>query len=147
MKIQSLKKELLELYQLTESILRESGFTQIDNSPQVKWNPDDPEEAMMYDEFHDILYHLLYVYRKLNYLQSPVVHSGILHKDRSGRYTLNGRSLKNGTTVEVFSFDNDSHKYKWKVRDLKSSSHLQGLEARIRELKQPSGILPKKGTT
>ena len=135
MKIQSLKEKLLEVYQLTESILQESGFTRIDNPLQVEWNPDEPEEAMMYDEFHDILCHLLYVYRKLSYLQSPVIHSGILHKDQSGRYTLEGTRLKTGTPVEVFSFDDDSKKYKWKLCSLRSSLHLEGLKARIREVK------------
>lgn len=135
MNIRDLKEKLLELDQTIEAICQECGFRQAGDSLLADWNEDDPDEAMMYDEFHDVLCHLLYVHRILNYLQSPVVHSGRLHKDPSGRYTLNGLSLKKGTPVEVYSFDNASQKYKWKVRDLNSSSHLQGLDARIRKLK------------
>lgn len=135
MDIHDLKERLLALDQIIGSLCQECGFMHAGDSLRADWNADNPNEAMMYDEFRDIFCHLLYVHRAFSYLQSPVIHSGRLHKDPSGRYTLNGLSLKNGTPVEVYSFDNASQKYKWKVCDLKSSSHLQGLDARIRKLK------------
>lgn len=135
MNLQSLKEHLLKLDQLSESICQEAGYPQINNPPQIEWNPDDPDETMMYDEFRIILCHLLYIHRTLDYLQKPVIHSGRLHKDRSGRYTLDRISLKHGMPVEVYSFDHESQQHKWKLRYLESSSHLQGLAARFRLIK------------
>lgn len=114
MNIRELKEKLLKLDQTIEAICQKCCFRQASDSLLADWNADDPDEAMMYDEFHDVLYHLLYVHRKLSYLQSPVVHSGILHKDRSGRYTLNGLSLKTGSplkfTVLIMTARNTSGK-------------------------------------
>lgn len=134
MDIQDLKERLLALDQIIGSLCHECGFMHAGDPLQVDWNADDPDEAMMYDEFRNIFCHLLYVHRAFSYLQSPVIHSGRLHKDLSGRYTLDELSLKNGTPVEVYSLDSDSQKYKWKLKYINSSSNLQGLNARLRKL-------------
>lgn len=67
----------------------------------------DPEERQLHDELHTVLYHLDNVCSILSYYDRPVVAEGVLGKNASGRYELNGHELTSGQAVELMVYDPD----------------------------------------
>ena len=67
----------------------------------------DPNERQLHNELHTVLHHLDNVCSILSYYDRPVVAEGVLSKNGSGRYELNGHELTSGQAIELMVYDPD----------------------------------------
>lgn len=76
-------------------------------------NPDDPDEQGQRYALFGILDKLGDVLYELEYWNTPVMREGILTKNSSGRYELDGYELSSGCSVEILEAPDEDEPARW----------------------------------
>lgn len=134
MDLNTLENKLIALDRTAEEIRKECGYTDLSNSMEnVELYSKDPDSHFLYHELRDILNVLSFVSYKLEYLQKPIAHEGILHYNKKKGYELDGVKLRYESRIEILVTDEDTQNRKWEMRYLTDHSNIDGMRARIRE--------------
>lgn len=102
---------LFELHGKIKRILQHAEFENYADLSGVEYDETSPEDLFVKDELRDILYKLDDVYWALNYLGRPVKVEGVLHKNSSGRYEVEGIELTSGHGLEYLATDDRHCRY------------------------------------
>lgn len=134
MDLETLESKLIALNRTAEEIRKECGYTDLSSSMEnVELDGKNPDACFLYHELKDILHVLSFVSYKLDYLQKPIAHEGILQYDKKKGYELNGIKLRYESRIEVLATDEDTQNSKWELHYLTDHSNIGGMRARIRE--------------
>lgn len=133
MDLETLKNKITDLDLKAEEIRKECGYSTLSSSMEhVALDVEDPDACFLYHELRDILHVLSFVHYKLDYLQKPITHEGILQYNKKG-YELDGVKLRYECRIEILVTDEDTHTSKWELHYLTDHSKIGGMRARIRE--------------
>lgn len=134
MDLKTLEKKLIALDQASKGIQDECGYTALSNSMKnVELDNKDPDSCFLYHELKDILNVLDFVHYKLDYIQKPITHEGVLQYNKKKGYKLDGVKLDYESRIEVLAVDEQTQTSKWELRYLTTHSNIDGMKARIRE--------------
>ena len=120
-----------------------NGFQFLDVDEVVLEDPKDPDEIQKRNELYSILEKLDDITYALDYLEKPVLKSGVLRKNQNGRYELHGFEFTSGSDIEILIVDPEGEETSyWEHTSVEHdgsdyyavSGHrsLEGVEARIR---------------
>ena len=133
MDLETLKTKITDLDLKAEEIRKECGYSvSSDSMKHVEWDTKDPDSCFLFHELRDIMNVLGFIHYKLDYLQKPVTHEGILRYNKKG-YELDGIKLRYESRIEVLATDEDTQTSKWELHFLTDHSNLGGMRARTRE--------------
>lgn len=152
--ISDLYGELKKLNGSIESILEASRYSGYDGLSWLEMDSQDPEQRLLRGELESVLDKLERASSSISYLSQPIAYNGKLHRQRNGRYELDGCELTSGSVLEVLApceiWSEEKQDYiegvEWATSRLEhngidyylvgySKLKLEGLEARKRERK------------
>jgi len=118
-------------------------FQFLDVDEVVLENPKDPNEVQKRNELYSIIEKLDDITYVLDYLEKPVLKSGVLQKKANGRYELEGYEFTSGSDIETLIVDPEGEEASyWEHTSVEHDGDdyyavyrhtcLDGLEARIR---------------
>ncbi|PET53638.1 hypothetical protein CN514_18730 [Bacillus sp. AFS001701] len=108
--IKELQKELFELTYKIERIL-----SMVDDQPDnIDYDPNNPDECMLYYKYRSMIDKLSDINYELNYLKRPIKEEGALYKQSNGKYTINGDyEFSSGSRIEVLVYDDLDEREEW----------------------------------
>ena len=106
--IKDIMTEVLDLNLKMKQILYHSKYEMYDDLSGLEYDKSDPDELFMLDELQKILSRIDEISCTLNYLENPIKTRGTLHKNKNGRYEVNGIELTSGCGLEFLAND-DMH--------------------------------------
>ena len=124
-------------------LLKKSTYDNYDDLSGLQIDLNDEEQWLLLDELKGILYNLDNAKRDIDYLNRPVVYTGVLQKNSIGRYETGNKEFTSGNSIEVLIFDNFYEKNRWVKTSVEhdgkdyylvgySDIPMQGLRVRIR---------------
>lgn len=132
MDIRVLQKELQELNEKIEPILRESGYFKTGALTKIRYDNKNLDEKFVYEKCWELLRYLGYCNDVLNYLQKPILHEGIVRVSGNGKYTIGELEINKGDVFEIFEIDESTNAYHWRTVYSDSRLNFEGKKARIR---------------
>lgn len=144
MNVLELKKSLDDLNIEVKKILQATGYDLYAELANVTFDSSDPDQVMLFEEFHGLVNRLDAVSGELDYLNRPFCLEGTLSMNDNGRYELNGYELTSGQGLEVLIFDPYHEKETWYAGSIEHNGTsyylvgrpwvvLSGAKARIRK--------------
>lgn len=103
--IRDIFNEIEELNLKIKQILYHSEFDNYDDLSALNYNNSNPDDLLLLDELRSMLTKLEEISHTINYLSRPVKKEGILHKNRNGRYEMNGHEFSSGCGIEYLATD------------------------------------------
>lgn len=145
MNITELHRKLNNLNNDITSILTgiDYRYAEVLYDDQVEYNPNNPNDRLLKDEFEDMLLHLQEISWKLEYLKKDIIGEYILHLNQNDRYECSVMEYHCGVTIEFYYYDDWDDCFKWVVSRVehKNGSYyivgydnvvMDGLKVRIR---------------
>lgn len=108
--VKEIQKELFELSYKIERIL-----SVVDDQPDnIDYDPNNPDEIMLYYKYRSMLDKLSDIKYDLDYLKRPIKEEGTLYKQSNGRYTIDGDyEFSSGSPIEVLVYDELDEREEW----------------------------------
>lgn len=103
--IRDIFNEIEELNLKIKQILYHSEFDNYDDLSALNYNNSNPDDLLLLDELRSMLTKLEEISHTINYLSRPVKKEGFLHKNRNGRYEMNGHEFSSGCGIEYLATD------------------------------------------
>lgn len=104
--INSIMLQVSELQPRISRLLHNSTYNQFDDLSGLEINYEDSEQLLLLDELQWIMERLADVDDSIRYMSQPVVETGRLHKNASGRYeTERGHYYCCGSPIEALVQD------------------------------------------
>ena len=103
--------ELKALNPSIKQLLAHADYENYEDLSGLEIDRADAEQLFLLDELQKLLYKLDDVSYTLNYLCRPVKVEGVLHKNSTGRYEVNGYELTSGNGIEYLATDDRHMRY------------------------------------
>jgi hypothetical protein len=113
MNVNELMNELLQLNKAIGKLVEKTEIDTVCDMSAVDRNYDNPEELLLADELCQVMLDLESAARVISYLSKPIKATGILHKNRNGRYECDYHEFTCGNSIEYYTYDYDTETYKW----------------------------------
>lgn len=124
-------------------LINKSTYLEYDDLSGLNIDYDDPEQLLLLDEFKSILDNLENAKENIDYLNRPIVYTGILHKNSRGRYEVGNKEFTSGSGIEALFYDNFYGKERWVKTSVEHNGEdyylvgykkikMEGLKVRIR---------------
>ncbi len=128
---------------IAERFIEKNNVAKLDKSLQI--DPSNPDQVFLRRSFTSLESSILQVLLFLKHISKPITAEGELHKDASGYYSLDGRTVYHGMLIEFF------HINRWEIGRLCQASDvpygyfilgfrnevfdvdLEGLQVRLRD--------------
>ena len=109
--IKEIMNEVFELNAKIKQLISHAEYEQYDDLSGLKYDDENPDDLMMLDELKTLFSRLDDISHTINYLNRPIKEEGFLHKNRNGRYEINGHELSSGCGIECLITDDWHFKY------------------------------------
>lgn len=109
--IKDIFNEVEELNLKIKQALYHAEFENYDDLSALEYDNTDPDQLMLVDELRSMFTKLDDISHTINYLSRPVKKEGILHKNRNGRYEMNGHEFSSGYGIEYLATDGWHYRY------------------------------------
>lgn len=103
--IKEIMNEVFELNQKIKQLLSHAEYEQYDDLSGLKYDDKNPDDLMMLDELKTLFSKMDDISYTINYLSRPIKEEGFLHKNRNGRYEINGHEFSSGSGIECLISD------------------------------------------
>lgn len=124
-------------------LLKQSTYIDYDDLSGLQIDRNDPEQWLLWDELRGIMGRLDNAKRDIDYLNRPVVYTGVLQKNSSGRYETDKKEYTSGNGIEVLIYDDFYEKNRWIATRVEHDGEdyylvgyrdiqMQGLKVRVR---------------
>lgn len=154
--LNNLLTDLGELNKKIAVIAKKYGYVYEDDFGALEYDDNDPDQHFMESELREVLDNLAQAHASIQYLRTPIEHTGPLTKDENGRYCCGNRTYTSGSSIELMvpalNRDGDSVEA-WRSGRIEYSSKrgdyyfvqdpeisLEGRLARYREYRSPEAF-------
>lgn len=103
--IKEIMNKVFELNTKIKQLISYAEYEQYDDLSGLKYDDENPDDLMMLDELRILFRKLDDISHTINYLNKPIKEEGILHKNKNGRYEINGHELSSGCGIECLISD------------------------------------------
>lgn len=103
--IKDIFNEVEELNLKIKQVLYHAEFENYEDLSALEYDNTNPDELMILDELRSMLTKLDDISHTINYLNRPIKKEGMLHKNRNGRYEINGHEFSSGCGIEYLATD------------------------------------------
>ena len=132
MDIKELEEKILILNCEIKKILDENEYMKNHNLDNIRYDKNNANDCMLFDEFSSIFTHFDYINSVLTYLQKPIRQQDIIKSYKCGKYILGDIEIETGNVVEILKLDEATKTYYWRPTLLKANSNIEGERVRIR---------------
>ena len=144
MNILELKNALDKITVQANDIFVKTGYAKLGELASVDFDPKDPNQAFLYEEFYSIVRKLDHVAMQMDYINRPIKCEGYLSLNERDRYELCGIELTCGAELEVLVYDDFYERNVWYPSVIERNSYgyyfvakpeldLDGMRARLRQ--------------
>lgn len=109
--VKEIMNEISELNVRIKQIICHADFENYDDLSGLDIDRSDADQLFLSDELYNILDKLSDVSHTLSYLEKPIKTEGVLHKNKYGRYEVNGVELSSGCKLEYLATDDYHMRY------------------------------------
>ncbi len=113
MDVKDFREKLTQLNQRIKELVTESGFNRYDGLSEV-FDSTDPETLFQRYELGKVMRYLEDASDAISYMTEKEVTEGTLYKNERGRYACGEYELSSGSSLEVYVYDEDNERYKWR---------------------------------
>ena len=144
MNIFELKNALDKISAQAHEIFVKTGYEKLGELAYVDFDPKDPNQAFLYEEFYSIVRKLDHAAMQMDYINRPIKCEGYLSLNENERYELCGTELTCGAELEVLVYDDFYDREVWLPSVIEHNNNgyyfvarpeldLDGIKARIRK--------------
>lgn len=109
--IKEIMKEVFEINMKIKQLISHAEYEQFDDLSGLEYDDENPDDLMALDELRNLFRKLDDISHTINYLNRPIKEEGFLHKNRNGKYEINGHELSCSCGIEYLATDDWHFKY------------------------------------